>query len=783
MIILSDLFRNFALKLKIMDNTKDNFAKGNIVVFAGAGISKDSPANIPDWNKYNNLLINEIGRMGSDYLGEPENILGEEDYSHVLSLTSLSDFIFDYIAGDAYFPLLKILDGAQPNSHHLLLASLAKAKKIKAIVTTNFDTLIEKAFIIKEVPYAVYDEPNSFNIEDHSNLFPIYKIHGSVTNTKEAIDTVTQKIRGLSYEKEAVLKHLFENNHFVFIGFSGADFDFKDYYIPINYSKKGITWVTWDISNRIKLFEKNIPNFRINNIKEATLYSFYEEIGWKDYCSSNEAYNEPINYDDISRSIHEIFVSMPIPRCAYAGMCIKIFEAMAQYEKVDKYINILDAKFKNLFGGEDNFFDHIIIPEIEKSPIHPRQKLHLGKVTNDEAYSYIALLETIGDIFIRYKKSNVALEYYEFSYRIQKAREFMYINGWVQCNPSKLYNNLSATLGGIARLYLKSGYFNDAHIFSVKAELEALSARRMKNFSVMHYYNVITTYHDKKKEEEYIRELCVCVRFAQMSGTVDVLFDLYIEIAKFFYNRNLKIYTYALFEAHKYSGISFRNYQHRGKFDIKVDESLSKEFKTLIRSLGVYVEKNSKYQWTGVVERDVLKYKEGRLAKKKYEEGKFEESISILRNASVEYKKSKQVEELFCFTIVRVMLLSGLSFSNDQYITLLEKCIRLQIENLQTDFLVLTLHYYSNILIQEGKYSDALFFAKIALGICVSPEEHSVILGTCLVAVECCFKMDLKADAKAFLTKYIEYSNEYPFFVEHSCDDYVEKMKCLLQKD
>ncbi|MBP5357038.1 MAG: SIR2 family protein, partial [Clostridia bacterium] len=134
------------------------------------------------------------------------------------------------------------------------------------------------------MPYEVYDDPYSFNIEDNSNKFPIYMIHGSVTNTKEAIDTVTQKIRGLSYEQEVVLKNLFENNPFIFIGFSGADFDFKDYYIPINYSKKGITWVTWDISNRIKLFEKNIPNFRIKSIKGATLYSFYEEIGWKEYC-------------------------------------------------------------------------------------------------------------------------------------------------------------------------------------------------------------------------------------------------------------------------------------------------------------------------------------------------------------------------------------------------------------------------------------------------------------------------------------------------------------------
>lgn len=121
----------------------DAIIKGEVVIFAGAGISKDAPANIPDWNKYNNLLINEIGNIGSQFLDETSNILGDEDYSKILSLTSLSDFIFNYIAGEYYFPLLKVLDGAQPNSHHLLLASLAKEKKIKAIVTTNFDFLFE----------------------------------------------------------------------------------------------------------------------------------------------------------------------------------------------------------------------------------------------------------------------------------------------------------------------------------------------------------------------------------------------------------------------------------------------------------------------------------------------------------------------------------------------------------------------------------------------------------------------------------------------------------------
>ena len=45
-----------------------------------------------------------------------------------------------------------MLDGAEPNEHHLTLAKLAKEKHITGIVTTNFDTLIEQAFEIQSEP-------------------------------------------------------------------------------------------------------------------------------------------------------------------------------------------------------------------------------------------------------------------------------------------------------------------------------------------------------------------------------------------------------------------------------------------------------------------------------------------------------------------------------------------------------------------------------------------------------------------------------------------------------
>lgn len=52
---------------------KTAFENGNIVIVAGAGISKDKPANLPSWWDYNLLLIESIGKIGAEALGRSAN--------------------------------------------------------------------------------------------------------------------------------------------------------------------------------------------------------------------------------------------------------------------------------------------------------------------------------------------------------------------------------------------------------------------------------------------------------------------------------------------------------------------------------------------------------------------------------------------------------------------------------------------------------------------------------------------------------------------------------------
>ena len=179
---------------------KTAIKEGKVVVVAGAGISKDSPSNLPSWWDYNYILLESIGKIGARCIGQDDNLLNVDHLMNKLSVVSISEFVENRIAGKSYYPLLSLLDGAEPNINHYMLADLARRNSIYAIITTNFDTLLEKAFERKGVLYKKFDTVSDYYIDDNSNTFPIYKIHGSADNAEDAIDTVHQKLGGLSIE-------------------------------------------------------------------------------------------------------------------------------------------------------------------------------------------------------------------------------------------------------------------------------------------------------------------------------------------------------------------------------------------------------------------------------------------------------------------------------------------------------------------------------------------------------------------------------------------------------
>lgn len=227
-----------------------------LLVLAGSGISVLAPSYLPEWRGFNQALLDGVKDLALTFPG-----LSEEAESAIRGLTldrlaveAFSDAVVDAYAGEEYFPVLKILDSTEPNSNHRALAELARQGALRAVVTTNFDTLLEQAFA--GLPFETCITREDYARVPHDCERPvIYKIHGSVTSTTTLVDTVSQKLGGLALHVRERLATLFAENHTLVLGFSGTDLKFGEDYLPFSAIPARSAAVTWVIRPGTKLSE------------------------------------------------------------------------------------------------------------------------------------------------------------------------------------------------------------------------------------------------------------------------------------------------------------------------------------------------------------------------------------------------------------------------------------------------------------------------------------------------------------------------------------------------
>jgi tetratricopeptide (TPR) repeat protein len=227
-----------------------------LVVLAGSGISVLAPSYLPDWRGFNEALLDGVKDLA---LTLPGLNKGAESAIRGLSLDgfpveAFSDAVVDAYAGDEYFPVLKILDSRQPNANHYALAALARQGVLRAVVTTNFDTLLEQAF--EGLAFETCITVEDYARVSHDSERPvIYKIHGSVTSTTTLVDTVSQKLGGLALHVRERLATLFVEGHTVVLGFSGGDLKFSEDYLALTAIPAQSAAVTWVVRPGASLSE------------------------------------------------------------------------------------------------------------------------------------------------------------------------------------------------------------------------------------------------------------------------------------------------------------------------------------------------------------------------------------------------------------------------------------------------------------------------------------------------------------------------------------------------
>ena len=176
----------------------EELEKGKLVVFVGAGVSKNS--GLPKWEE----LIKDY----ADYRGIKE-------FTSKQFLT-IPEEVFERYGSLKYYEIAekRFLGKYVPNSIHRIL----KKMKLTYIITTNYDTLIEDE--IKNLQIVSKDEDLPYT---NSNRMLI-KMHGDFENK----NIVLKKSDYDNYEKNfqlisTLVKGLFTTNTVLFIGYSYSD--------------------------------------------------------------------------------------------------------------------------------------------------------------------------------------------------------------------------------------------------------------------------------------------------------------------------------------------------------------------------------------------------------------------------------------------------------------------------------------------------------------------------------------------------------------------------------
>lgn len=470
------------------------------VIVAGAGISMDSPSNLPSWWGFNQKLIDGIKEKVLETLPSAKELLASIDVEK-LPVQCISEIIVRGGAGDSYFPLLTLLESARPNANHKAIAEMVKLGMVSAIITTNFDTLLERAFRQEDIKLNVVISENDYIDSLRTRLCNLFKIHGSVFDPASLVDTVTQKYTGLSSTKRTVLENLLKNHNVVFLGFSGTDFSFDMDYIPIHGVKDSNHVINW-----IK-HPGSLPNDNVNLLLEEFDGKMHlQELGLPDYFKSNNIDYESLRveaqiYEPLDVTARSIDVEI---QCFLSSLHIGFWGC------VGYCINLLDK-----IGAEQQLKDFISICEdaIQTQPLDISASLTLMALGTQ-------MLKSNPDKSIQY--FNTILQIYNSidSYLSSSNKE-------TQSNYATVWNNL-----GLAFLQ-KKDISNAKSAFGMAKQFAEVSGNNSTLACAL--FNIArVNYQETNNGDNYITELKICEIKADASGSIQIIADILLQKCKIF---------------------------------------------------------------------------------------------------------------------------------------------------------------------------------------------------------------------------------------------------------
>ena len=411
----------------------EELEKGKLVVFVGAGVSKNS--GLPEWEE----LIKDY----ADYRGIKE-------FTSKQFLT-IPEEVFERYGSLKYYEIAekRFLGKYVPNSIHRIL----KKMKLTYIITTNYDTLIEDE--IKNLQIVSKDEDLPYT---NSNRMLI-KMHGDFENK----NIVLKKSDYDNYEKNfqlisTLVKGLFTTNTVLFIGYSYSDTNVQQIMNWIKEILKEKTRKAFLVEftnednkeeengeqiNKISLKLLNDNNDevlyenkkeRFNNNYEKTLTKFLSNIyNEKEKVKQEKIFEIYINLNYLTKhnwnklnKYSEIRIDEDWKRILYTRL---------EFKDIEKYEEILfKSRIKKILQRINRNEKEILIPFSEKgiTPKRKEQKNILEeKIEVEEKFLKIICdydYKNFQNLVEEYKENNNINKYvivygYLFFKKINKAKE------------------------------------------------------------------------------------------------------------------------------------------------------------------------------------------------------------------------------------------------------------------------------------------------------------------------------------------------------------------------
>src|ERR1017187_400302 len=153
------------------------------ILLAGAGVSKD--AGVPTaWDlmlETAKLLYCADGCVGDPSASELSEWFLSSQYAAMSYADLIGTVYLSHPEQQAF--LAKFLSGYKPGESHKLIAELVRRDIIRAIVTTNFDSFIEQALEVLQIPVQVIANDDDLEHSEpliHCKSVRIYKPHGTL---------------------------------------------------------------------------------------------------------------------------------------------------------------------------------------------------------------------------------------------------------------------------------------------------------------------------------------------------------------------------------------------------------------------------------------------------------------------------------------------------------------------------------------------------------------------------------------------------------------------------